>query len=231
MSYSTFDLNVQSTEVGFLGIAVDDQSHHFVLMSSLQSESVSVNVSLMVPFISLCVCHTAAPSCVQQRSSHSATRPVSSMTLTARWWECLWTLTSPTWRGSTLHARYCLSLNSYLVTVTHGASFSIHLLMGAINESIVNDWSASSKCNACRNADILVSVLILWYYFLVFYQTGGLGHIHIPLLSDLNKQISRDYGVLLEGPGIALRWVHYVLFRKCLFTSPAITERSYSFKY
>lgn len=39
-------------------------------------------------------------------------------------------------------------------------------------------------------------------------QTGGLGNIHIPLLSDLNKQISRDYGVLLEGPGIALRCVH-----------------------
>ncbi|XP_029305273.1 thioredoxin-dependent peroxide reductase, mitochondrial [Cottoperca gobio] len=36
-------------------------------------------------------------------------------------------------------------------------------------------------------------------------KTGGLGHIHIPLLSDLNKQISRDYGVLLDGPGIALR--------------------------
>ncbi|XP_074502901.1 thioredoxin-dependent peroxide reductase, mitochondrial isoform X1 [Sebastes fasciatus] len=36
-------------------------------------------------------------------------------------------------------------------------------------------------------------------------KTGGLGNIHIPLLSDLNKQISRDYGVLLEDPGIALR--------------------------
>ncbi|XP_030626954.1 thioredoxin-dependent peroxide reductase, mitochondrial isoform X1 [Chanos chanos] len=36
-------------------------------------------------------------------------------------------------------------------------------------------------------------------------KSGGLGQIHIPLLSDLNKQISRDYGVLLEGPGIALR--------------------------
>lgn len=46
---------------------------------------------------------------------------------------------------------------------------------------------------------------------LFFHQAGGLGHIHIPLLSDLNKQISRDYGVLLEGPGIALRWV-YALF-------------------
>ncbi|XP_042372900.1 thioredoxin-dependent peroxide reductase, mitochondrial-like, partial [Plectropomus leopardus] len=43
-------------------------------------------------------------------------------------------------------------------------------------------------------------------------KTGGLGNIHIPLLSDLNKQISRDYGVLLEGPGIALRYVHYVIY-------------------
>ncbi|KAK2852474.1 hypothetical protein Q7C36_007675 [Tachysurus vachellii] len=36
-------------------------------------------------------------------------------------------------------------------------------------------------------------------------KSGGLGKIHIPLLADLNKQVSRDYGVLLEGAGIALR--------------------------
>ncbi|XP_029926847.1 thioredoxin-dependent peroxide reductase, mitochondrial [Myripristis murdjan] len=36
-------------------------------------------------------------------------------------------------------------------------------------------------------------------------KAGGLGGIHIPLLADLTKQISRDYGVLLENPGIALR--------------------------
>ncbi|XP_077468800.1 thioredoxin-dependent peroxide reductase, mitochondrial [Stigmatopora argus] len=36
-------------------------------------------------------------------------------------------------------------------------------------------------------------------------KAGGLGKIHIPLLADLTKQISRDYGVLLENPGIALR--------------------------
>lgn len=40
------------------------------------------------------------------------------------------------------------------------------------------------------------------YFFL---QSGGLGKMNIPVLSDLTKQISRDYGVLLEGPGIALR--------------------------
>jgi peroxiredoxin (alkyl hydroperoxide reductase subunit C) len=34
---------------------------------------------------------------------------------------------------------------------------------------------------------------------------GGIGNIQYPLVSDLTKQISRDYGVLLEGAGIALR--------------------------
>uniref|UniRef100_G3MMI1 thioredoxin-dependent peroxiredoxin n=2 Tax=Amblyomma TaxID=6942 RepID=G3MMI1_AMBMU len=36
-------------------------------------------------------------------------------------------------------------------------------------------------------------------------KSGGLGGVNIPMLSDLNKTISRDYGVLLEGPGVALR--------------------------
>jgi alkyl hydroperoxide reductase subunit AhpC len=34
---------------------------------------------------------------------------------------------------------------------------------------------------------------------------GGIGGLNIPLLADINKTMSRDYGVLLEGPGIALR--------------------------
>ena len=36
-------------------------------------------------------------------------------------------------------------------------------------------------------------------------EQGGIQGVNYPLLSDLNKQIARDYGVLLEGPGIALR--------------------------
>ncbi|CAN8215886.1 unnamed protein product [Coccothraustes coccothraustes] len=36
-------------------------------------------------------------------------------------------------------------------------------------------------------------------------KSGGLGKMNIPVLSDLTKEISRSYGVLLEGPGIALR--------------------------
>lgn len=36
-------------------------------------------------------------------------------------------------------------------------------------------------------------------------KQGGLGDINFPILSDLTKSISSDYGVLLEGAGIALR--------------------------
>jgi len=36
-------------------------------------------------------------------------------------------------------------------------------------------------------------------------KEGGLGGLKYPLLSDFNKHISRDYGVLLENDGIALR--------------------------
>lgn len=34
---------------------------------------------------------------------------------------------------------------------------------------------------------------------------GGLGQIRYPLLSDINKEISRKYDVLIESEGIALR--------------------------
>ncbi|XP_035672366.1 peroxiredoxin-like [Branchiostoma floridae] len=36
-------------------------------------------------------------------------------------------------------------------------------------------------------------------------KQGGLGEMKIALLSDFNKKIARDYGVLLEDAGIALR--------------------------
>lgn len=34
---------------------------------------------------------------------------------------------------------------------------------------------------------------------------GGLGNVRFPMVADLGKTISRDYGVLLEDEGIALR--------------------------
>ena len=34
---------------------------------------------------------------------------------------------------------------------------------------------------------------------------GGLGGVHVPLISDCNHKLSRDYGVLIEGEGVAER--------------------------
>ena len=34
---------------------------------------------------------------------------------------------------------------------------------------------------------------------------GGLGGLNYPLAADMTKQVSRDYGVLLEDKGVALR--------------------------
>merc|ERR1712142_1062660 len=36
-------------------------------------------------------------------------------------------------------------------------------------------------------------------------KQGGLGGLNYPLLADFNKTVSKEYGVLLEGAGIALR--------------------------
>ena len=36
-------------------------------------------------------------------------------------------------------------------------------------------------------------------------KQGGLGGLNYPLVSDFNKSISKDYGVLIEEAGIALR--------------------------
>ena len=36
-------------------------------------------------------------------------------------------------------------------------------------------------------------------------ENGGIGEVQYPLVADLTKQISRDYGVLLEEAGVALR--------------------------
>jgi len=36
-------------------------------------------------------------------------------------------------------------------------------------------------------------------------EKGGIGNVQYPLVADLTKQISRDYGVLFEGAGVAFR--------------------------
>ena len=45
----------------------------------------------------------------------------------------------------------------------------------------------------------------LWHWQNVPRQYGGLGQTDIPLLSDANHRLSRDYGVLIEDEGVSLR--------------------------
>lgn len=41
-------------------------------------------------------------------------------------------------------------------------------------------------------------------------KDGGLGKINIPLLADTNHSLSKDYGVLIEEEGIALRGIFLI---------------------
>jgi alkyl hydroperoxide reductase subunit AhpC len=60
-----------------------------------------------------------------------------------------------------------------------------------------------------RNAQLLAVSVDSHYAHLAWCRTprkaGGLGQIHYPIVSDLTKQISANYRVLLEGEGVALR--------------------------
>ena len=42
-------------------------------------------------------------------------------------------------------------------------------------------------------------------------KKGGIGDINYPLVSDLDKSISRNFGVLVEKPGIALRGLFIIV--------------------
>jgi len=41
-------------------------------------------------------------------------------------------------------------------------------------------------------------------------EDGGLGDLNYPLASDITKQVSRDYGVLIEEKGVALRGLYII---------------------
>ncbi len=59
------------------------------------------------------------------------------------------------------------------------------------------------------NTEVIACSVDSKFSHLAWNQTelskGGLGGVSYPLLSDLTKNISRDYGVLLEQAGVALR--------------------------
>jgi peroxiredoxin (alkyl hydroperoxide reductase subunit C) len=60
-----------------------------------------------------------------------------------------------------------------------------------------------------RNAELIGVSIDSPYTHLAWTQTprqaGGVGNLGFPIVSDLSKSIARDYGVLLEEAGIALR--------------------------
>ena len=70
-------------------------------------------------------------------------------------------------------------------------------------------FSDRAKDFADRGAQVVFASTDSEYSLLAWTNAskrdGGLGKINIPLLSDKNHQLSKDYGVLIEEEGIALR--------------------------
>jgi len=58
-------------------------------------------------------------------------------------------------------------------------------------------------------AEVIAASVDSAYAHLAWWQLprdkGGIEGIEIPIIADLTKQVARDYGVLLEGEGVALR--------------------------
>ena len=70
-------------------------------------------------------------------------------------------------------------------------------------------FSNAASQFASKNTQVVFASTDSEYSLLAWTNTskkdGGLGGVHIPLLSDKSHRISRDYGVLLEDEGVALR--------------------------
>lgn len=54
-------------------------------------------------------------------------------------------------------------------------------------------------------------------------REGGIGNISYPVISDLDKEISRSYGVLLEKPSVALRGT-FIIDRQGVVRSAMIND-------
>ena len=54
----------------------------------------------------------------------------------------------------------------------------------------------------------MVSVVMCIGRCLTSRELGGLGSMKLPLLADFSKKMARDFGVLVEDEGIALRYIH-----------------------
>lgn len=75
-------------------------------------------------------------------------------------------------------------------------------------------YSEAVKKFTDKNAQILFASTDSEYTHLAWTniarKDGGLGPINIPLLADTNHSLSRDYGVLIEDAGIALRGIFVI---------------------
>ncbi|KAK6465766.1 peroxiredoxin TSA1 [Scheffersomyces coipomensis] len=75
-------------------------------------------------------------------------------------------------------------------------------------------YSEAIKKFTDKDAEILFASTDSEYSLLawtnVARKDGGLGPINIPLLADTNHSLSKDYGVLIEEEGIALRGIFLI---------------------
>lgn len=70
-------------------------------------------------------------------------------------------------------------------------------------------FDAALERFAKKNAQVIGASVDSPFTHLAWKNTarkeGGIGPVKFPLVADLTKQISRDYGVLLDAAGVALR--------------------------
>lgn len=75
-------------------------------------------------------------------------------------------------------------------------------------------YSEAVKKFADKDAQVLFASTDSEYSLLawtnVARKEGGLGPVNIPLIADTNHSLSRDYGVLIEDAGIALRGIFLI---------------------
>lgn len=68
------------------------------------------------------------------------------------------------------------------------------------------DSYAQFRSRNCSVAFISVDTRkSLWYWQSIPRKHGGLGHVDVPLLSDSDNKIAKDYGVVIEELGIDIR--------------------------
>uniref|UniRef100_A0A915P476 thioredoxin-dependent peroxiredoxin n=1 Tax=Meloidogyne floridensis TaxID=298350 RepID=A0A915P476_9BILA len=79
--------------------------------------------------------------------------------------------------------------------------------IGKLAPEFTTDAVVDSDFKTVSLSDYKGKYVVLFFYPLDLFprKEGGLGEMKIPVLSDRNMKIARDYGVLKEDEGIAYR--------------------------